>query len=61
MKIKLSNEKLVKKLYFQMLDFEKLNLKFQKGKCSKMRCPVHLSIGQESIPTAICNNLIKSD
>ena len=27
----------------------------------KMRCPVHLSIGQESIPVSICSNLKKTD
>ena len=27
----------------------------------KMRCPVHLSIGQESIAVGICGNLQKSD
>ncbi len=27
----------------------------------KMRCPVHLSIGQESIPVSICSNLKKAD
>lgn len=27
----------------------------------KMRCPVHLSIGQEAIPVGICSNLKKSD
>ena len=27
----------------------------------KMRCPVHLSIGQESVPVAVCNNLKKYD
>ena len=26
-----------------------------------MRCPVHLSIGQESIAVGICGNLQKSD
>ena len=26
-----------------------------------MRCPVHLSIGQEAIPVGICSNLMKSD
>ena len=27
----------------------------------EMRCPVHLSIGQEAIPVGICSNLMKSD
>jgi TPP-dependent pyruvate/acetoin dehydrogenase alpha subunit len=27
----------------------------------KMRCPTHLSIGQESIPASICENLKKND
>lgn len=27
----------------------------------KMRCPTHLSIGQESVPVSICENLSKSD
>ena len=27
----------------------------------QMRCPVHLSIGQEAIAVGICNNLLKSD
>lgn len=30
-------------------------------KYQKMRCPVHLSIGQESIPVAVCKNLKKND
>ena len=37
---------------------ETISKKYTEG---KMRCPVHLSIGQEAIPVGICNNLRNED
>jgi TPP-dependent pyruvate/acetoin dehydrogenase alpha subunit len=37
---------------------ESIARKYSEG---KMRCPVHLSIGQEAIPVGICTNLSKED
>jgi TPP-dependent pyruvate/acetoin dehydrogenase alpha subunit len=37
---------------------EKIILEYQK---KKIRCPVHLSIGQEASSVGICNNLLKND
>jgi len=31
------------------------------GENQKMRCPVHLSIGQEGVAVAICSNLLKNE
>ena len=62
MQIKSYNYNLVKKLYFQMIRLRKIELEISKRYSeNKMRCPIHLSIGQESIPVAICNNLNKKD
>ena len=62
MKTKANNHILEKKLYFEMLRLRKIELEISKRYSeNKMRCPVHLSIGQESIPVAICNNLVKND
>ena len=33
----------------------------EKYQDQKMRCPVHLSIGQESVPVAVCENLNNKD
>lgn len=37
---------------------ETISKKYSEG---KMRCPVHLSIGQEAIPVGICSQLTKND
>ena len=59
---KSNNLNLVKKLYFQMLRLRHIELEISRRyKENKMRCPVHLSIGQESIPIAVCNNLNRND
>ncbi len=43
--------------YIRQVETEIINqYKFQ-----KMRCPVHLSIGQEAIAVGVCNNLDKND
>jgi len=50
------------KLYREMLRIriveETISKKYPEG---KMRCPVHLSIGQEAPPVGICANLTASD
>lgn len=56
------NKKTKIKLYFELLRIRKvetcISLKYSE---EKMRCPVHLSIGQEAIAVAICKNLAKKD
>jgi pyruvate dehydrogenase E1 component alpha subunit len=51
-----------KKIFFNLLRIrrieESISKEYAKG---EMRCPVHLSIGQESIPVAICENLNRND
>lgn len=52
----------IKKLYCKILRIRKIELEISKRYSEqKMRCPVHLSIGQESIPVSICENLKKKD
>ena len=52
----------VKKLYFNLLRIRKIELEISKRYVEqKMRCPIHLSIGQESIPVSICANLKQRD
>ena len=52
----------IKKLYYKILRIRKIELEISKRYSEqKMRCPVHLSIGQESIPVSICENLTKKD
>lgn len=50
------------KLYHELLRIriveETISKKYPEG---KMRCPVHLSIGQEAPPVGICSNLKKTD
>ena len=59
---KSSDINLIKKLYFQMLRLRTVEFEISRRYSeNKMRCPVHLSIGQESIPIAVCNNLSKKD
>ena len=50
------------KIYFEILRVRKIELEISKKYSEqKMRCPIHLSIGQEAIPVAICRNLNKAD
>ena len=50
------------KIYFEILRIRKIELEISKKYSEqKMRCPVHLSIGQEAIPVGICRNLNKAD
>ena len=58
----MTNYNFLKKLYFNTLRIRNIELEISKryGE-QKMRCPVHLSIGQESIPVSICANLKKKD
>ncbi len=49
---------LFKKLYFIRRVEERIASKYPEG---KMRCPVHLSIGQEAVPAAISQILTKKD
>ena len=50
------------KIYFEILRIRKIELEISKKYSEqKMRCPIHLSIGQEAIPVAICRNLNKAD
>ena len=58
MKIK----KKIIKLYYEMLRIRKAENQIAvKYKEQEMRCPVHLSIGQEAIAVGICQNLKKKD
>ena len=52
----------LKKLHYKILRIRKIELEISKRYSEqKMRCPVHLSIGQESVPVSICENLKKTD
>jgi len=56
------NKDTVIKIYFEILRIRKIELEISKKYSEqKMRCPVHLSIGQEGIPVGICRNLNKAD
>ena len=59
MKIKKKN---IIKLYYEMLRIreteKKISLKYKE---QEMRCPVHLSIGQEAVAVGVCQNLKKKD
>ena len=53
---------LKKKLYFEMLRIRFVEKSISKRyKEQEMRCPVHLSIGQEAIAVGVCQNLNKDD
>jgi TPP-dependent pyruvate/acetoin dehydrogenase alpha subunit len=57
----INNKKLLF-LYKETLRIRLIELEISKKyKEQKMRCPVHLSLGQESVPVAICSNLKKED
>lgn len=50
------------KLYKALLQIRVVELAIAKSyKDQKMRCPIHLSIGQESIPVAVSSNLTSKD
>ena len=50
------------KLYYEMLRIRQVEETIsEKYKEQLMRCPVHLSVGQEAIAVGICQNLKKSD
>lgn len=57
-----SNNKNKIKLLYEMMKIREVEKtiakKYPEG---KMRCPVHLSIGQEAIAVGVCNNLFKKD
>jgi TPP-dependent pyruvate/acetoin dehydrogenase alpha subunit len=49
-------------LYFSLLRIRIIEQTIAKNyNQGKMRCPVHLSIGQEAIPVGICSNLTNND
>ena len=49
-------------LLYQMIRMRKVEEKIVAEYVNQeMRCPVHLSIGQEAVSAAICANLNKSD
>lgn len=53
---------LKKKFYFQILKIRKVEEKLAEiYRYEKIRCPMHLSIGQEAIAVAVSNNLKKND
>ncbi len=50
------------KLFYEILRIRKIEKSIASNYDKQnMRCPVHLSIGQESIAVGICRNLLKSD
>jgi len=52
----------LKKLFYQMLRIRLVEEEISKRYIKqKIRCPVHLSIGQEAIAVGVCNNLKKND
>lgn len=56
------NKDIAIKIYFEILRIRKIELEISKKYSEqKIRCPVHLSIGQEAIPVGICANLNKED
>ena len=55
-------DKILHNLYKNILRIRLIETEIaKKYSDQKMRCPVHLSIGQESIPVSICSNLRKTD
>ena len=51
-----------KKLYFNILRIRMVEEEIaRKYKLQKMRCPVHLSVGQEAVPVGISSNLDRND
>ena len=55
-------KKILLDLYYSILRIRLVETEISKRYPeNKIRCPTHLSIGQESIPISICKNLKKSD
>ena len=51
-----------KALYFEMLRIRKIEEAIaEKYHEKKMRCPVHLSVGQEAVAVGVCASLDKND
>lgn len=56
------NKNTALKIYFETLRIRNIEVEISKKYSEqKMKCPVHLSIGQEAIPVGICKNLNKED
>ena len=54
--------KTISQIYYQILRIRKIELEISKEYTEwKMRCPVHLSIGQEAAAVGVCSNLNKDD
>ena len=65
MNLKMLNKEMIstsKKMFFSMLRIRMVEEKIAELYSEQeMRCPVHLSIGQEAVAVGVCNNLKKSD
>ena len=58
----MAKDNYLKNLFYKTLRIRNIELEISKRYSEqKMRCPVHLSIGQESIPVSICASLKKDD
>ena len=53
------NNTLIKNLFYKTLRIRSVELEISKGMQKKMRCPIHLSVGQESVAVGVCENLKK--
>jgi len=59
--MKISKKKKIK-LYYEMLRIRQIETTISKKYYEQeMRCPVHLSVGQEAIAVGVCQNLSKKD
>jgi TPP-dependent pyruvate/acetoin dehydrogenase alpha subunit len=55
---KMPSDQILKRLYFKMLRIRRVEEAIaQAYPKQEMRCPVHLSIGQEAVPVGICDQL----
>ena len=58
----MKNKLLLKKLFYKILRIRLIEQTISsRYKEQEMRCPVHLSIGQESVAVGVCENLKNSD
>ncbi|MDC0498842.1 thiamine pyrophosphate-dependent dehydrogenase E1 component subunit alpha [Alphaproteobacteria bacterium] len=58
----MTNTKIYKQLLYQMMRIRKVEQEIaNKYIDQNMRCPVHLSVGQEAVAVGICSNLNTSD
>ena len=56
------NKAITKQLLFKMYKIRQVELKIAEMYSEQeMRCPVHLSVGQEAVATGICHFLNKED